>query len=115
MLGRPFIWVLPLVFPALMIVGGGFGVAGISLPLAEAIIGIFGVFHGYAHGIELPSAASPAAYAVGFLLTTVLLHLVGVSVGLLTQVPRGAALLRASGYVMAPAGAWLLLSAAHVL
>src|SRR6186713_604314 len=87
-LGRPLVWVLPVAFPLVMVVGGVLGIAGVPLPhvevgiaasvivlglaiatawrapvgLAVAIVAIFAIFHGHAHGTELPSAASPEAY-----------------------------------------------------
>ena len=133
-LGRPLIWVLPVAFPMLMVVGGVLGITGVPLPyietgiaasvivlglaiaaawraplpLAVAIVSVFGVFHGYAHGAELPSAASPAAYVAGFVLCTGALHLSGVAFGELKRLAQGALILRATGAVIAAAGVWIL-------
>lgn len=133
-LGRPLVWALPVVFPLLMVVGGVLGIAGIDLPYVEigiaisvivlgiaiaadwrapvavavAIVAMFGVFHGFAHGKELPEAAAPAAYAAGFVISTGLLHLAGIAIGLLKAVPRGTQLLRASGGLIAAMGVWIL-------
>ena len=57
----------------------------LSAPIgvALAIVALFGVFHGFAYGKELPEAAAPAAYAAGFVISTGLLHLAGIAIGLL--------------------------------
>lgn len=133
-LGAPLVWALPVVFPLLMVVGGVLGIAGVPVPFVETgialsvvllglailaawrapmalalvLVALFGVLHGHAHGTELPSAASPAAYATGFVLSTGLLHLAGVALGWLHRLPRGAALLRTIGAAMAAAGVWFL-------
>ena len=133
-LGRPLIWALPVAFPMLMVVGGVLGIAKVPLPyiaigiaasvvvlglsiaaawrapvaLAVGIVAIFGVFHGYAHGTELPEAAAPAAYAAGFVISTGLLHLAGIAIGLVKVLPRGAQALRASGGLIAATGVWIL-------
>ena len=133
-LGRPLVWVLPVAFPMLMVVGGVLGISGVPLPYIEpgiamsvvvlglaiaaawraprpvaiAIVAAFGVFHGYAHGKELPDAASPAAYVIGFVLSTGALHLGGVALGLLAKLPRGTQMLRTAGGLIAAAGVWIL-------
>lgn len=133
-LGRPLVWALPVVFPMLMVAGGILGISGVELPFVEtgiaasvlvlglaiaaawraplavaiAIVGVFGVFHGYAHGAELPSAAQPAAYVAGFVLCTGALHLAGVALGTLNKRPHGATTLRTGGVLLAMAGLWLL-------
>jgi urease accessory protein len=132
-LGRPLIWALPVAFPMLMVVGGVLGITGVPLPFIEsgvavsvvvlglaiavawrapiaiaiAIVAVFGIFHGYAHGAELPSAASPAAYVAGFVLCTGALHLAGIAIGSLKGLPKGAQALRASGGLIALAGVWI--------
>lgn len=133
-LGKPAIWILPVVFPLVMAVGGALGVAGVALPgvevgiagsalvlglmvllgarpplpVAAVLVGIFAVFHGHAHGTELPHSASPLAYSVGFVLSTGLLHLAGIAFGLLTGLRFGNTLVRAVGAVIAVAGALFL-------
>lgn len=133
-LGRPLVWALPVAFPMLMVVGGVLGMSGIDLPYTEvgiaisvivlgvsiaaawrapvavavAIVAMFGIFHGYAHGKELPVSAAPAAYAAGFVIVTGLLHLLGIAIGLVKAIPRGTQILRASGGVIAAAGVWIL-------
>ncbi|MEE4297869.1 MAG: HupE/UreJ family protein [Pseudomonadales bacterium] len=135
-LGRPAIWVLPVVFPMVMAVGGALGIAGLPLPFVEAgialsalalglavacaarpplpvaavLVGAFAIFHGHAHGTELPEAASPLAYALGFVAATGLLHGAGIVMGLLVRWPAGRTAVRAGGGLIGLAGAWFLLA-----
>ncbi len=81
------------------------------LAIAAAIVAVFAIFHGHAHGTEMPLAANPLAYAVGFVIATGLLHLVGIAFGLLTKAPTGAMAVRAGGAVIAVAGGWFLYGA----
>ena len=132
-LGLPLVWALPVAFPMLMVIGGVLGITGVPLPFIEsgiavsvvvlglsiavawrapvpvalAIVAAFGVFHGYAHGAELPKSASPAAYVAGFVLCTGALHLTGIAIGTLKRLPHGALALRASGGLIAMAGVWI--------
>ncbi|WP_425053246.1 HupE/UreJ family protein [Psychromarinibacter sp. S121] len=129
-LGAPAIWLLPIVFPLVMAFGGALGVMGIPIPavetgialsgvvlglliafavkaelwIAAVIVAIFAIFHGHAHGTELPEAANPFAYAVGFVIGTGLLHLCGIALGLLTKLPWGTYAIRAAGVVIAAIG-----------
>jgi urease accessory protein len=133
-LGRPAIWLLPVVFPVVMAFGGALGVLGVPLPAVEAgialsgvvlgllvalgaraplwvaaiIVGVFAIFHGHAHGTELPEAADPYAYALGFVVATGLLHLAGIAFGQLTLRPWGTYAVRAAGAVIAAVGAAFL-------
>ena len=133
-LGRPLIVALPAIFPAMMALGGVAGMAGLPVPpvelgialsvlvlgaaialawrapvwLACVMVGAFALFHGYAHGQELPSAADPLGYSAGFVLATGLLHLAGVAVGLAALRPRGLVALRAVGGLIAAAGVWFI-------
>jgi urease accessory protein len=135
-LGNPAIWMLPITFPLVMALGGLLGVSGVYLPLTEPVValsgialgllialharapiwlaallvGIFAIFHGYAHGRELPEAASPTAYAVGFVTATGLLHLCGIVIGLLVIWPVGARVVRACGAAIGCVGAYFLLA-----
>jgi urease accessory protein len=137
-LGRPAIWLLPVVFPLVMAFGGALGVLGVPLPAVEAgialsgvilgllvafgakaplwvaaiVVGVFAVFHGHAHGTELPEAVSPYAYALGFVVATGLLHLAGIAFGTLTSRPWGGYAVRAAGVVIAAVGAAFLTGAA---
>jgi urease accessory protein len=82
----------------------------LRLPLyfSMALAAAFGLFHGYAHGLELPASAAPVAYAQGFLVATAALHLSGIGAGLaLRQRQTLAALL---GGAIAASGAWLLVA-----
>ena len=129
-LGSPAIWLLPIVFPLVMAIGAAMGVAGVPLPAVEigiaasavvlgamvataarpalwvaaVIVGAFAIFHGHAHGTELPAASSALAYAVGFVISTGLLHLSGIGLGLLTRWEWGMPLVRVAGGVIAVAG-----------
>lgn len=133
-LGRPAIWLLPVVFPLVMAFGGALGVIGVPVPAVEAgialsgvvlgllvafgtqaplwvaavIVGVFAIFHGHAHGTELPEAASPYSYAIGFVVSTGLLHLAGIAFGQLTALPRGTYAVRAVGLAIAAVGAAFL-------
>lgn len=137
-LGAPAIWVLPVVFPVVMAVGGALGVIAVPLPgvesgialsgvvlgllvafairtplwIAAVVVGLFAVFHGYAHGTELPVAADPMAYAAGFVVATGLLHVGGITIGRLWTRPAGAWVVRSAGIVVALVGAAFLLAAA---
>jgi urease accessory protein len=122
-LGLPAIWLLPIVFPVVMAFGGVLGVTGVMIPevetgiafsaiilglavafaarpplwLAAVIVAVFAVFHGHAHGTELPTAANPFAYAVGFVIATGLLHILGIMFGLLARWPAGRIAVQAGG------------------
>ena len=73
---------------------------------------VFALFHGSAHGHELPSAADPVGYSLGFVLATGLLHVLGIGIGKLKDWPNGEFAVRALGYLVTQAGAWFLLTAA---
>jgi urease accessory protein len=133
-LGRPLIWALPIAFPLVMVVGGVLGIIGVPFPFVEigvsgsvialglaiaaawrapaavavAIIAVFALFHGHAHGTELPTAAAPEAYATGFVLATGLIHVTGIAIGLLLGLRGGALLLRGAGGAIALAGVWIM-------
>jgi urease accessory protein len=133
-LGAPAIWVLPITFPMVMALGAVLGVLKIPLPMPEvaialsalvlgaavalrlrlpfvaaaAVVAVFAIFHGHAHGVELPSSANPLSYGVGFVVATGLLHLCGVLLGTLTQWPIGERLIQGFGVVIAILGAYFL-------
>lgn len=71
-------------------------------------IGLFAIFHGHAHGAELPNAADPLAYAVGFVLATGLIHLVGIGIGLLVGQRLDGWVTRVIGGVIAASGVYFL-------
>ncbi len=136
-LGRPLIYLLPVVFPTVMAVGGILGMAQVPFPpvevgiafsvlvlgaailakwrapvwLAVGIVAVFGLFHGYAHGLELPSMADPIAFSLGFVIATGLLHLAGIALGILKSRPKGEIILRAMGGFIVLAGLWFMLFA----
>ena len=129
-LGQPAIWILPVVFPLVMVSGGIAGITGLNLPgvetliavsgivlgllvamavrlplyLAMTIVGVFAIFHGYAHGVELPSAANPVTYAIGFVLATGLLHLSGIAFGELSRWKAGQYAVQTGGIAIALVG-----------
>ena len=136
-LGPPAIWLLPIVFPMVMAVGGVIGILGLPLPgveigialsaivlglmvalaaapplpVAAALVGAFAIFHGYAHGAELPPGADAVAYSAGFVFATGLLHLTGIAFGTLARWPLGRIAVRAAGGAIALAGVAFLSAA----
>jgi urease accessory protein len=138
-LGTPAIWLLPVTFPVVMAFGGMLGLMGVRLPgveigialsgiflglavLAEwrpplwaaaLVVGMFAIFHGHAHGTELPPGASGMLYSIGFVMATGLLHAAGITAGLVHRWNWGRWALRFSGGVVALAGArflWIALA-----
>ena len=135
-LGAPGIWVLPICFPAVMAVGGVLGILGVPLHgteiiialsalvlgfavalalrvrfwIAAVVVGVFAVFHGYAHGSEMPGAANALAYGLGFVTATGMLHAAGILFGMLVRWPLGAHAVRALGAAIAGLGGVFLLS-----
>ena len=136
-LGRPLIVALPVIFPTVMALGGALGMANVPLPrveigiavsvlvmggviaaayrapiwLACGIVGVFAIFHGYAHGRELPSAADPIGYSVGFVLATGMLHVAGIGIGVLNDRPGGVVVTRGLGGGVALCGVYFLFRA----
>lgn len=134
--GERKIWLLPATFMTMLAVGAGIATQWQSMPLVEAgiatsvlalgllvalsmqlpaslsvaITALFGLLHGYAHGLELPESAAPAAYAMGFLASTATLHLIGIAVGVATR-DRHALLAKMMGVAIAASGVYLLVSA----
>ena len=137
-LGAPAIWILPVTFPIMMAFGGLLGFLGVSLPggeigialsmvvlggavmlearpplyLVVAIVAFFAIFHGYAHGTELPQGESALLYSLGFVLATGFLHLVGITAGLIHRWGWGMKALRIAGTGVSLAGMFFLWSAA---
>jgi urease accessory protein len=136
-LGRPLNCALPVIFPAVMVGGAALAMFGVPLPPVETgialsvlvlggcialsvkapvwaaslIVAIFAVFHGYSHGRELPSAADPIGYSLGFVLATGLLHMLGIGIGFLKDRPGGLAATRILGAVIGMFGVWFLYKA----
>jgi urease accessory protein len=79
--------------------------------VASLIVAIFAIFHGYAHGKELPSAADPVGYSLGFVLATGSLHVVGIGIGFLNDRQGGVRVTRSLGVLIAGAGVWFLCKA----
>ena len=107
--GAPALWLLPVAFPMVMALGGVVGLLGLPLPgievgIAVILVAFFGVFHGHAHGTELPAGQSPLLYSMGFVIATGCLHGVGIVVGLVHHWPWGQRLLRVAGAGVALAG-----------
>ncbi|MCS6230777.1 HupE/UreJ family protein [Shewanella baltica] len=134
-LGGRAIWTVPLAFVTFMLVGGILGLYAIAVPfveigialsvlllglaiafdrqipllLAMAFVGVFAIFHGHAHGAEMPALASPVLYALGFLFGTAVIHLGGVMIGLGMQRMTGQRnLMRVTGAAIAAMGGYLL-------
>jgi urease accessory protein len=136
-LGGRALWLVPLTFIAVMALGGFLGVAAIPLPFVEigialsvvvlgaivafgvkapvaaamALVGVFAMFHGHAHGTEMPMDASGVAYGAGFMLATAVLHALGIGLGVLVGMMSqtfGKTVYRAAGGVATVAGVALL-------
>lgn len=130
MLGAPAIWVLPIAFPLMMALGGALGMMNVPVPqtelmialsavvlglavafaaraplwIAGLIVSVFAVFHGYAHGQELPESSDALAYGVGFVAATGLLHGCGITAGLLLKYRSGGYAVRLAGAGIAVLG-----------
>jgi urease accessory protein len=133
-LGAPAIWVLPVVFPMVMALGGTMGLMGIKLPGIELcialsalalgfavfrearpklwtsaiIVGVFAIAHGHAHGTELPLGANGVLYSIGFVMATGLLHALGIGIGVVHRWTAGRIALRVAGAVVAMGGVFFL-------
>ncbi|WP_425287411.1 HupE/UreJ family protein [Paramesorhizobium deserti] len=136
-IGGRALWFVPLSFLLFMVVGGTLGATGVDMPHVElgialsvvilgaaiafgiaapllvtmAIVGIFAVFHGHAHGAEMPASTSALGYALGFVSSTALLHLAGIGIGMLIGrigARHEPALVRAAGGLMTVAGLGVL-------
>lgn len=136
-LGGRATWLVPTTFVLVMALGGALGAAGINVPFVElgialsvvvlgaivaldvkaplaaalGIVGLFAIFHGHAHGAEMPDNAAGAAYAAGFMIATALLHLTGLALGYFVGRAgerRGAFVTRAAGGIAAISGVGIL-------
>ncbi|MBY0258441.1 HupE/UreJ family protein [Methylobacterium sp.] len=137
-IGGRALLLVPLAFVGMMVLGGALGVAGTDLPFVEIgialsvvvlgaalalrpalpvaaamlLVGAFAVFHGHAHGAEMPETASGLAYGAGFVGATALLHAVGLGLGLSAgRLARSLPALRVAGAGLAVAGLGLLTAA----
>lgn len=138
-LGGRAIWLVPAAFVAMMAIGGVFGMVGVPIPfveqgilgsivifgavialgrrlplaLAVSLVGVLAIFHGHAHGAEMPASASGLEYGLGFAAATALLHLAGIALGIGAQkasLRLAPAALRAGGGAIAAAGLALVAS-----
>ena len=129
-LGAPAIWLLPVAFPMVMACGGMMGLLGVPLPgvdvgiaasaillgaavmfearprlfIAMSLVGFFAIFHGYAHGTELPPGQSGLLYSIGFVIATGCLHGVGIIIGLIHRWGWGEKVVRLAGAGVTVAG-----------
>ena len=136
-LGAPAMWLLPITFPMVMSLGAMMGLLGIPLPgveigialsalvlgamvltekrpplwVAAVIVGFFAIFHGHAHGTELPAGQSGLLYSMGFVMATGGLHGVGIGIGLIHRWAAGRVILRVAGAGVAVAGIVFLVAA----
>jgi urease accessory protein len=76
--------------------------------LAAAVVGLFAIFHGHAHGRELPTGADALLYSIGFVVATGCLHAAGIGIGLIHRWPTGKVSLRVAGGAVALAGVCFL-------
>lgn len=133
-LGAPAIWLLPVTFPIVMAFGGFLGLLGVPLrgveigiagsaillgaavmterkpPLiaAAALVGFFAIFHGHAHGTELPPGQSGLLYSLGFVVATGCLHAIGIAIGAIHRWPAGQVALRLAGGCVGLAGIFFM-------
>lgn len=133
-LGGRATWLVPAAFVSVMVAGAALALSGTALPMVEfgiggsvlviggliafgarlplalamAVVGLFALFHGHAHGTELPGFAHPAAYGAGFVLATALLHGAGFGIATLLRAQTARLPLRLGGLVMAAIGGYLL-------
>ena len=136
-MGGRALWALPLAFPLLMLAGGALGMNGVAfagvevgialsalllgalvllvarpnLGVAALLVGMFALFHGHAHGAELPAGMNGLQFSAGFVLATLLLHGIGMLLGSLQRWQFGALALRSAAGLIAATGAMLLVGA----
>ncbi len=135
-MGGRSIWAVTLTFITVMALGGVLGMIGINIPFVEAgivvsvltlgvliaasarlplaastiIVGLFAIFHGHAHGAEMPGTASGIAYGAGFLIATAFLHACGIGLGIAIQKLASPKIVRFAGIAIVLCGGYLLLS-----
>jgi urease accessory protein len=133
-LGNPAMWLLPVTFPMVMSMGAMMGLLGLRLPgveigialsaillgamvvgvarpklfIAVLLVGFFAIFHGHAHGTELPAGQSGLLYSMGFVIATGCLHGIGIALGLVHRWPMGKLALRGAGAFIAVMGVTFL-------
>jgi urease accessory protein len=135
--GGRALWAVPLAFVSMMTLGAMGGTGGIHIPFAEqgiaasvlilgiliaaalrlplaarvTLVAMFALFHGYAHGAEMPATASGFTYGIGFVAATALLHLFGITLGLTAKKMAGEKTVRYAGGAIAACGFYLALAA----
>ena len=129
------VWAVPATFVTVMVIGGAIGITGTAIPFVEegivisvlilgvliaaavrlplsasaAIVGLFALFHGHAHGAEMPVALSGVSYGIGFVLTTAVLHFSGICFGASLQKTARLQTVRYAGAAIAIGGVFLLI------
>jgi urease accessory protein len=133
-LGRPLLYALPVIFPFVMVIGALLGMFAVRMPsveigiatsvlvlgaciafawrapvwIAASIAAVFALFHGHAHGRELPSAANAIGYSAGFVFATGVLHVLGIGIGEINRRIGADWLTRIVGGAIACCGVWFL-------
>jgi urease accessory protein len=133
-LGNPALWILPVTFPMVMAMGAMMGLLDIPLPgieigialsaiilgamvlgevrpklyIAAILVGFFAIFHGHAHGTELPPGQSGLLYSMGFVIATGVLHGIGILIGTIHRWPAGKLVLRGAGAFITAMGVLFL-------
>jgi urease accessory protein len=129
-LGAPALWILPVMFPIVMAVGGLLGLLGMPVPQVEIgiaasaialgaavllqlrppivaaafVVSAFAIFHGHAHGTELPPGEDGLLFSLGFVVATGCLHLVGIGLGTLHRVRWGERAVQGAGALIMALG-----------
>lgn len=138
-IGGRTVWTLPATFPMIMCVGGVLGMLGIlstdivqvGIALSVLVLGgviaanwkapewaalllisIFAILHGIPHGVLAPRATDPAAFTVGFVVSTGVIHVIGIAIGAALKPIAGGRLVQGLGAAIALAGLWFLLTPA---
>ncbi len=134
-MGGRSVWTLPATFPMIMCVGGIIGMTGVlpDQPIeygiavsvivlggaiaaawrapewaALVLIAAFALMHGYPHGVLAPRASDPAAFTVGFVVSTGVIHVIGIAIGAALKPIGGGRLVQGLGAAIALAGFWFL-------
>lgn len=136
LMGGRATWALPAAFLGAMVVGGAMGAVGLQIPAVEAGIAVsvlalgaliafnpsvplaagvaltaaFAIFHGYAHGAEMPAAADGVLYGAGFVAASALLHATGIAMVVAARRKINSNVVRVAGAAVGLAGLGLLAS-----
>jgi urease accessory protein len=133
-MGGRALWAVPTAFVAVMALGGALGMGGVGLPFVEqgillsvvalgvliaaavtkmplvasaSVVGLFALFHGHAHGTEMPADTSGLFYGIGFAVSTALLHAAGIGLGFGMKKIANENWVRAAGAAVVVAGVCL--------